>query len=206
MKPTALPVHESLAILRTHQIPVAPFAIAAHAFELSHIQFGFPWVMKLSSNHFTHKTEQNAVRLHLHNREDANAAFAELKKIDTHADIVVQPQLSGTELFIGSTIDPQFGATIVAGLGGIFVELLQDTSLRVLPIQKKDALAMIAELKHPKLLRGFRGKPPVNPKEFAEIILKTAQMLEQNHFLELDINPLMATKKGIFAVDARIVK
>ncbi|MDO8625140.1 MAG: acetate--CoA ligase family protein [Candidatus Diapherotrites archaeon] len=203
---TAIPAHEGFEILRRHDIPVAPYALVHEPFELSNVDFEFPWAMKLSSRNIVHKTEQKAVYTQVQSKQQALETLTALKKLDSHAPVVVQPMLDGTELFIGSTIDIQFGQTIVAGIGGVLVELFKDTQLRVLPIQLSDALDMLDDLKHPEILDGYRGKPSVNRRQFAAIIVKTAKMLEEEHFLELDLNPLIATKKGIFAVDARIVK
>ncbi len=203
---TALPVVESLAILEKYKIPVCEYAVVRQPFELSNVLIPFPWVMKLSSTKVIHKTEKKAVYTNIQNKTQANELFERLKELDSNAAIVIQPQLDGTELFIGSTTDLQFGPTIAFGIGGINVELLKDTSLSILPIEPADCRRMINEIQHQQILEGFRGKPAANKKQLEKILLSVATMIEQEQFLELDINPLIATKKGIFAVDCRIVK
>ena len=204
--PTVLPVAQSLSLLHQYKIPTCEFYVCREPFELSEVPFKFPWAMKLSSDRIVHKTEQKAVYTNIQNRTDANTTFSELQKRDPRAPILVQPHLDGTELFIGSNQDIQFGPTILVGLGGVFVELLKDTSIRVLPVSIDDCRQMIRDLKHQAVLAGFRGKPKVDTDQLAKILLQTSKMIQENKFLELDINPLIATKKGIYAVDARIVK
>lgn len=202
-----LSVLESLRMLKKFGIPVLPFAFVSRETELAKAvkKTGFPCVLKAVSPKAIHKTEFNAVRLNISSVQQAEKTFRELKKIPQFEGALVQQQVSGTELLIGSKKDVQFGSTLVFGIGGILVELLKDVSIRVVPITPKDAQQMIREIKHQNVLRGFRKKPRVNEKKTVQILLKTSKMLEKKSIQELDINPLIATKKGIVAVDARIV-
>ncbi len=202
-----LTVTESLEMLKKFGIPTAKYVLVRKESELEKAlkKTGFPAVLKAVSKKAVHKTEKNAVRLNIRSLEEAKKTFLQLKKIPGFEGTIVQKQLNGTELFIGSKKDIQFGNTIVFGLGGIFVELLKDVSIRVTPISKKDAEQMIREIKHQQVLNGFRGKPKVREKQLVPILLKASKMIEKVSPQELDINPLIATKKGIVAVDGRIV-
>jgi acetyltransferase len=204
--PAPLALSDGFELLKRYEIPTCEYALVREPFELSKIDFAFPWVMKLSSDKILHKTEQKAVHTHVQTKQQAASVLAQLRTLDPNAPVVVQPMLDGTELFIGSTVDLQFGPTIVAGIGGVNVELLKDTRLRILPIKMNDALDLLDELAHQEVLDGFRGKPAVNRRKFGAILLKTAKMIETEKTTELDLNPLIATKNGIYAVDCRIVK
>lgn len=206
-KTRTLTVTESLEVLKKFGIPTAKHVLARTEKELGKTlkKTGFPAVLKAVSKKAVHKTEFKAVRLDVRSLREAQKHFAELKKIPGFEGALVQQQLDGTELFIGSKKDIQFGSTIVFGLGGIFVELLKDVSIRVTPISKMDAVQMIREIKHQQVLNGFRGKPRVREKQLVPILLKASKMIEKVSLQELDINPLIATKKWIVAVDARIV-
>ena len=102
--------------------------------------------------------------------------------------------------------DATFGPTIVFGLGGIFTEILEDTSLRICPIEKKDAEEMVREIKGYKILQGYRGEPPADLDAIIDALLKVSDLVtEHEEIAELDINPLFAYEKGVLAVDALIV-
>lgn len=206
-KTRTLTVTESLEMLKKFGIPTAKHAFARTEKELPKAikKTGLPCVLKAVSKKVVHKTEQNAVRLNIRSLEEARKVFLELQKIPGFEGTLVQEQLNGTELFIGSKKDIQFGSTIVFGLGGILVELLKDVSIRVTPISKKDALQMVREIKHQQVLNGFRGKPKVKEQQLVPLLLKASKMIEKVSLQELDINPLIATKKTIVAVDGRIV-
>ncbi|MBU0635676.1 acetate--CoA ligase family protein [Candidatus Micrarchaeota archaeon] len=205
--PTTLSLFDSLVSLQKFGIPTAPFEMVSKTdrLETATQKTGFPCVLKAISPLAIHKTEQKAVRLNISSLEHALHAFNELQRIPGFEGALVQSQIEGTELLIGSKNDIQFGPTLVFGLGGVLVELLKDISIRIPPITAKDALQMVREIKHQQVLQGFRGKPKVNEEKLVEILLLASKMIEKTKPLELDINPLMANEKGIWAVDARIV-
>jgi succinyl-CoA synthetase beta subunit len=206
-KNRTLTVLESLEFLKKNGFPTARFVFVKKEKELGNAlkKTGFPCVLKAVSKKAVHKTEQNAVRLNIRSLEEAIQTFQQLKKTPGFEGTLVQEQLNGTELLIGSKKDIQFGSTIVFGLGGTMVELLKDVSIRATPISAKDAQQMMKDIQHQEILRGFRGKPKVQEKKLVPVLLKASKFIEKNSFQELDINPLIATKKAIVAVDARIV-
>ena len=119
--------------------------------------------------------------------------------------IMVQPMLQGKELFVGAKYEPHFGHVILCGLGGIFVEILRDIASGLAPLRENEALSMIRSLRAYKMFRGVRGEAPIDEIQFAEIIVRLSTLLRfATEIKEMDINPLLATKKGIIAVDARI--
>ena len=112
----------------------------------------------------------------------------------------------GLELVIGMTRDPQFGPMLMFGLGGTSVEILKDVAFRIVPLTEEDAGDMIREVKGYRLLEGYRGQPPVDVEFLEGLLMKLSAFVEENpEIKEMDINPLIAYKKGAVAVDARII-
>jgi acetyl-CoA synthetase (ADP-forming) len=111
-----------------------------------------------------------------------------------------------TETIVGAIKDPQFGQTIMFGLGGVFVEIFKDVSFRITPVTPDDAKDMITELKAYPLLKGYRNSPPVDIDALIGIICSTSRLVLDNpEIKELDLNPVIAYQKGAKAVDARII-
>ena len=123
--------------------------------------------------------------------------------------ILAQPMVpAGVEIMIGARVDPQFGPLIVAGLGGIFVELLKDTALELAPVTPHEAHAMLHKLKGRALLDGFRGSEPVNVDVLTDVIVRLSEFADDQKELisELDVNPLICAGNRVVAVDALIVR
>ncbi len=126
-------------------------------------------------------------------------------KIPDATAVLLQPMLKGTELFIGVKKESEFGHLILCGLGGIFVEILKDISLKLAPINLEEARLMIQNLKAYPMLKGFRGQRGINLEQFAILITNISQLvLAVPEITEIDINPLIAFDDQIVAVDARI--
>jgi len=172
-------------------------------------------VLKIASPDIQHKTEVGGVALNLRGEEAVTRAYEEMmrrvkaaKPVAKIEGVIVSPmRKSGVELFVGTMRDPQWGPTIAIGLGGIFVEVLKDTSLRVLPINESDALEMLGELRGGKLLDGFRGATPVDRQRLAEIIVAigNAALALGPKLVSLEVNPLLASEGRIEALDGLVV-
>ncbi|HNX87125.1 MAG TPA: acetate--CoA ligase family protein, partial [Bacteroidales bacterium] len=118
---------------------------------------------------------------------------------------LIQPMLSGTELFVGAKLEPKFGHTILCGLGGIFIEVLKDVAAGLAPLTMEEALRMIRSLKGYKIIEGTRGKEGVNEDAFAAVIVRLSVLLQAApEIIELDFNPLLGNRDKVVAVDARI--
>ena len=176
---------------------------------------GYPVVLKVESPDLPHKTEAGVVRLNL---RDADAVRDAYRAIMAKADAVMpRPRINGVlvqtmmpqgiEMVVGARIDPLFGPLVVVGLGGILVELLQDTVLAPAPVTHDEALALLAQLKGARLLDGFRGLPGVDRDRLADVICRVAAFAVDHReaIAELDVNPLICTGDSIIAVDALIV-
>ena len=120
------------------------------------------------------------------------------------AGILVQQMAPpGHEVIIGLKKDQQFGHALMVGLGGIFVEVYRDVSFRVVPVEMRDALTMISEIKAYPILRGIRGKKPADIDAIARVLTSVSSMAGKENIIELDINPLIVNESGAVAVDAR---
>ncbi len=169
-------------------------------------QIRFPIVLKVSSTNVLHRTEKNLLKTNIQNEKEAQQAFEEFiaksKNDQGFEGILVQEQLQGIELFCGLKQDPAFGPVLMFGLGGIFVEALNDVAFGICPLALKEAKEMITCLKGKKILQGFRNSPKVDLNALA-LLLKQISLLgaENPQFKSVDFNPLMAQGKTIKIAD-----
>jgi len=207
---------ESKELMKAARIPVVETRLATskkEATELA-VKLGFPVVMKIVSPDVVHKSDAGGVKLSIQNATQAGRAYTEIlaniKKHYPKAKIVgvsVQKMAKqGIEIIIGMTKDAQFGPVIMFGLGGILVEVLKDVSFRIVPMTKRDASEMIAEIKGYPILKGYRGQDPADIPYLEDLIVKVSEFVDKNpEIKELDLNPVFAYKDGAMAVDARII-
>ncbi len=166
-------------------------------------KLGFPIVMKVVGP--VHKSDVGGVVLNVKDIFTVEKEFDRMIKIKDTTAILMQPMLSGIELFVGAKAEKKFGHIVLVGLGGIFIEVLKDVNSAIAPIEKNEALMMIKNLKTYKILEGVRGQKGIDIDNFAEIITRISHLVEAAHEIaEMDINPLLANDKHITAVDARI--
>lgn len=207
---------EAKQILKTYGIRVTKEEVATSPEEAvaAAARIGYPVVLKILSPDILHKTEAGGVKLNLDTPEKVLAAYKEIIANTSACQpgarikgVLVQEMLPvGVEVIIGISQDPVFGPVVMFGLGGIFVEVLQDIALRVVPLTRSDAYEMIEEIKGRRILDGVRGQPPVNKSAIVEVILKVAQLAQDfPQIKELDINPLICSGKGVWVADALIV-
>jgi acyl-CoA synthetase (NDP forming) len=171
-------------------------------------QVGYPVVMKASGTRLAHKTELGLVRIGLTSASQVRDAYRELTDTARYEDVsldgvlVCQMVEPGVEMVVGVTHDDLFGPTVTVGLGGVLVEVLRDTAVRVPPFGEEQARNMLRELRGRALLDGVRGRPPADVDALVEVILRVQRMaLELDGDLaELDINPLVVLPKGQGAV------
>ncbi|HQO15248.1 MAG TPA: acetate--CoA ligase family protein [Smithellaceae bacterium] len=214
----ALSEHEAKKILAAYGIPVTREKIATTADQAVKVarKIGYPVTLKISSAQIRHKTEAGGIRLNIKTDAQVRVAFRQIiasaKKYMSQAEIqgvLVQEMLQGgTEVIVGTVDDSVFGPCVMFGLGGVFVEALKDVSFRVAPLSRLDAEEMISDIQGYSILRGLRGKPPVNTEALIDIILKVSRLASdhKNTIKELDINPLILFKKDAKVADALIIK
>ncbi len=163
----------------------------------------YPLVMKVVGP--VHKSDVGGVVLNVSGPEQSVKEFRRLMQIEGARAVLLQPMVSGTELFIGAKREAPFGHLVMCGLGGIFIEMLRDVQLALSPVSMDEAGAMIRGLKGYALFRGVRGQVAISEKVFAGIISRVSALLEAApEIFEMDINPLLAKKDSLVAVDVRI--
>ncbi len=209
---TTLSESASQAMLADYEIPAVPHrlvvdgAMARAAGE----ELGYPVVAKLCGDTIAHKTERGLVRLGLGDGEALAAATEELLAAATLADgdvtVLVAPMVSGArELIAGMVRDPQFGPTVLVGIGGVIAEALGDVAIRLAPLEPIDAREMLDDLAAQRLLGPFRGEPPVDREAVAAIIEGLARLaIERPDIQSVDLNPLIISGGRPIAVDALV--
>ena len=204
---------ESMAILEAYGIPVPDGAVVDDPAEAAALAADIEGdvVCKIASPDIAHKTDIGGVRVGVPDDEVADVfedIVTKARNYQPDATILgvqVQEQVDledATETILGVTTDPQFGPLVVFGLGGIFVEILEDTSIRVAPFGDRAARSMVEEIRAAPLLRGARGREPADLDAVTEAILRIGQLVTDHPaILELDINPLVAGPDGVQAID-----
>ena len=189
---------------------------AEHAIEIAN-QIGYPVVLKIASPDILHKTDIGGVKVGLENAEDVRDAFDLMvyraQRYVPDARIwgcLVQEMVpaGGIEVLVGMNRDPQFGPLVTFGLGGIYVETLKDVTFRIAPFSRKEAEAMLGEIRAHALLDGVRGKPPADKEAIVDALLRMGQLVQDfPEIAELDINPLVVypRNQGAVAIDMRLV-
>lgn len=207
---------EAKALIADYGIPVTREKVAKTEDEA--VQFareiGLPVVLKIVSPDVLHKSDVGGVKVNLKTEEEVRRAYREViesvkSKVPNARIVGVLIQEfapAGVEVIIGLIKDPQFGPTVMFGLGGVFVEVFRDVSFRVAPLTERDAEEMISEIKGRKLLEGYRGMEPVDKKALVEALVKVGQVgVENPEIKEMDLNPVMAYPSGLKVVDARVI-
>ena len=192
-------------LLKAANIPVVKEAVIREKNELTAFaeEIGFPLAMKVVGP--VHKSDVGGVTLNIKSRKHLEAEFSRMMQINDVRAVSVQRMHYGTELFIGAKYEPGFGHIILCGLGGIFVEVLGDTSSGLAPLTFNEAYSMIRSLKAYRIIKGTRGKPGINQDRFAEIIVRLSSLLRfATEIKEMDLNPLIGNSEDITVVDARI--
>ncbi len=188
-----------------HKVTTPDDAVAAAE------SLGYPVVAKLGGDAIAHKTERGLVRLRLNSADDVRIAasdlFAAARPEDGEVHVLIAPMISGSrELIAGVFVDPQFGPTVMLGIGGIMAEALKDVAFRPAPITEDIARRMITSLRTQGLLGDFRGENAINRDQVVACLMGLSQVaVERTDIVSVDINPLIVTPHGsIVAVDALV--
>ena len=208
---------EAKALLRAHGVQVAPEIVVHDADELAEVarQFGDQaLVMKVVSNDILHKSDAGGVKLNLRGEAALRNAYDQIMSScraflpsATIRGVLVTPMArKGTEVIIGVSRDPIFGPVMMFGLGGIFVEILEDVAFRAIPLSRHDARSMVEQIKARKILEGARGEAAVDKDALVDLLLKVSSIVAAYPALaELDLNPILAYDDGYAVVDARVI-
>lgn len=209
---------EALQVLEAYGIPSVPGAVAATLEEAkaAAAEIGYPVALKIISGQISHKSDVGGVQLNLRNEEALAAAYADMLGRIRQAypaarldGVLVQPMVTGgRELILGGRQDPQFGPVLLLGLGGIFVEILEEVVVRIAPLPRSTAEEMVESLRGVQILKGARGHKPADIAALVEALLRLSQLLSDfPEIVELDINPLrlFPENEGCSALDARMI-
>ena len=208
---------ESKRLLSLHGLPCVDTRLARSADEAAANAgaIGYPVVVKLHSQTLTHKRDVGGVRLNLADAAAVRAAFegmrasvAALGKPEAFEGVTVQPMLppGGHELIIGSSVDAQFGPVLLFGSGGTLVEVYQDRSLGLPPLNTTLARRMMERTKVYEALRGVRGQKAVDLDALEKLLVRFSRLVtDEPAIREIDLNPLVASPGGLLALDARVV-
>ncbi|GBO52563.1 hypothetical protein APA_232 [Pseudanabaena sp. lw0831] len=208
--------YESKKLLAAYGIPTVQTEIATSDLEAVEIadRFGYPVVLKLHSEIITHKTDVGGVRLNLEDAAAVTRAFmaiaSKVRAINPQAflGVTVQPmvKIEGYELILGSSLDPQFGAVMLFGMGGQLVEIFQDRALALPPLNTTLARRMMEQTRIYQALQGVRGRKAINLAKLEQLLVNFSQLIvEQPQIREIDINPLTVSPECMIALDARVV-
>lgn len=217
----ALPLNEqgeflepqAMGWLKTHGVPVPEFCFAAD--ETGAVEgcraVGYPAVIKVVSPGIVHKSEVGGVIIGIQSDEEARKAFRRLESVGRNSGFrgaIIYPQLpGGQEMLLGCSRDPQFGPVVALGMGGIYTEILRDVALRVAPVTREEAMAMIRELKAYPILSGARGQAPCDLDALAETVARFSQLpFLFPEIQEIDLNPIFLYQKGLLAADVRVIR
>jgi acetyl-CoA synthetase (ADP-forming) len=209
---TTLSESDSKALLSRFGLPLLSERLSADPDEAVRAaeELGFPVVAKLCGDHIAHKTERGLVRLGLADGDAVRAAATELLAAATADDgevaLLIAPMVQGNrELIAGLADDPQFGMTVMVGVGGILAEAVADVAIRLVPITPVDAHDMIDDLRTQALLGPFRGEPAIDRDRLADVLVGLSQAAVATPALvSADLNPLIVVDGAPVAVDALV--
>ena len=207
----ALSEYESKQVLASYGIPVTREYLAENESEMleAAVRIGYPVVLKGCQEDLVHKSEKGVIRVDIRNVAEAKTAYLEICEImaaNSGGGVLVQQMLKGKrELVAGLIRDPQFGPSVMFGIGGIFTEILDDVVFRIAPIERRDALEMMAEIRGHRILEAIRGMPAVDREKLSGILIAIGRLGVENPIIEeIDINPLIISDGKPVAVDAMI--
>lgn len=175
---------------------------------------GYPVVMKILSPDILHKTEVGGVILNINNEQEMRESYENImtKVKESKSNVNIQGVLlskqlpKGIEVIVGMTRNPQFGPTVMFGLGGIFTEVLRDVSFRICPVTRVDVEEMVNEIKGIKVLKGFRNQTGCDLEAIINIIMNVSEIATKyQNIREIDLNPIIVYGKGAIAADAKII-
>lgn len=207
----ALSEYESKRVLASYGVPVIPEILAPDkkAAVAAAMELGFPVALKACSPELAHKTELGLVALNLPDAEAVEAAADSIcaKTIVALDGLLVQPMAHGRrEIIVGGKRDALFGPTVMLGIGGIFVEAMADVVFRLAPLEPRDALEMVNELRAQRIFGEFRGEEAADREAIARVLIAVGNILvEWPQVSQVDVNPLIIEGARPVAVDGLIV-
>jgi hypothetical protein len=170
-------------------------------------KIGYPLVAKIVSEKVMHKSDVGGVVVGVKDDAQMSTVFDKFSKLEGFDGVLLDQMLTGSEVIFGSKYDAQFGVVVLVGIGGTAVEIYKDVALRMAPMTKDVAAEALDSLKGVKLLKGYRGKEPVNFEKLADAIVKFSKMAYdlRDEVESMDLNPVICTGDKAVVADARII-
>lgn len=168
---------------------------------------GFPVVCKVVSPRVLHKSDAGGVVVGVESPRRLKEVFDRFSRIEGFRGVLVEEMLSGMELIVGAKVDYQFGPVILLGMGGTGVEIYEDVTLRMAPLEERDVMSMVQCLRGFKLLEGYRGSKPIDFDALKKLLLSfSALVMELEDEIEsIDLNPVLCSQNRCVIADARII-
>lgn len=195
-----------LDLVAARGIPVVETRTCSSAGEAAAVagDLGFPVVAKVDHEALSHKTDVGGVRVSLASADAVAEAATDLLALADGARVVLQPQVSGVELVVGGFREPTFGPVVAFGLGGVFVEAMDEVAFAPAPLDESSARALIEGSRAAVLLAGYRGMPGADVSEVARLVCAVGDLMVEHPDLDsIDLNPVIVGARGLAAVDAR---
>ena len=170
-------------------------------------RIGYPLVAKVVSPAIVHKTEVDGVAVGVAGPDELTQHYQRFSQMQDFKGILIDELVTGQELIIGGKIDFQFGPVVLLGIGGIAVEIYQDTAVRMAPLTEADVESMVADLKGHPLLTGFRGQAAVSLPHLTRVMLRMSELMLalEGRIESLDLNPVFCSDQHCLVADARII-
>ena len=202
---TMLPEDQAKEMLQRYDIPTTEYAVVSSADEAAELDIAFPLVAKVCSPDILHKTDVDGVQLNIQSQEELHDAVASLVERFDAPVLVEHMKPPGVEMIAGLLNDPSFGLSIMAGMGGVFTELYNDVAFRLVPITRRDAEAMLDDLKASQLFEGFRDMH-LDRNALIDMLLSLSTLGSDHPSLhQMDLNPVLVYEDGISVVDAKVI-
>ena len=206
---------EALAICAAAGITPVRSVVLHNADDATAVTMTYPVAVKLLSRDASHKTDVGGVKLDITNEQELRAAIESISRspqvkngrLSVDGFLVQEMAAKGEEFFVGGRRDVSFGPIVMAGLGGIFIELFKDRSIRIAPVTESEARDMLEQLKAYPLLNGYRGRPPLDIQALVDCICRVSWLINSVDYIdEIDLNPIILHPEGqgVSIVDARV--
>jgi acyl-CoA synthetase (NDP forming) len=199
--------NEVKELLKSYNIKTTDFVLLNKDESVTSLPFDFPVALKVCSSNILHKTDVGGVKLSIDSMDELKQEIRQFHKKFPNEQLLIDHMVeSGVEVIIGLIQDPTFGLSIMVGVGGIYTEVYQDVSFRVIPIDEYDATEMIEEVKGKKLLEGFRNIK-ADKQLVIDLLLKVSKLGEELIEVvdQMDLNPVFIYKDSYCVVDAKMI-
>jgi len=199
--------NEVKEILKAYDINTTDFVVVKKNESVSSLPFDFPVALKVCSGKILHKTDVDGVKLNISSMDELEHQIERFHKKFPNENLLIDQMVeSGVEVIIGLVQDPTFGLSIMVGVGGIYTEVYQDVSFRVIPIEKYDAEEMLDEVKGKKLLEGFRNIK-ADKQQVIELLINVSHLGTEliDVIDQMDLNPVFIYENDYCVVDAKMI-